>query len=199
MQAGDIMRIIDEQQIQSQKVQNVYYYSVGTVAGAPTLQDISDEFETQVINVLDDVQSDTLEHVTVFVDNLNSTVEFEEFAINSFGAQVSEPLPSFAAMTVRLNRTTKLTRNGSKRIAGITENLVLNGVLSLPGANRDAIEAALEMVLLAGTSPNDVDLTPVIIPRLAGGGLDLLNPNVVKSATVVNISTQNSRKLGRGE
>ena len=105
-------------------------------------------------------------------------------------------------MGFKLVRTDRSTRNGAKRFAGILEAQVTGNELSDPtNAGWVAIETALAADLaVTGSGGGAATLSPCIVRF---GGLDPLQItelNLVSEAQVrVNVTTQNSRKPGRGD
>lgn len=198
MIAGDVIQIVDRQLLQAQRMLNVYFYSVGAVVGDPSLQAVSDQFVTDVVTPVKALQHSSLTHDGIQIDNLSSAVEFGLFPITEVGGLAGNVMPVFTAIAVKLLRTTKITRNGSKRFAGINEESIIGGLLSISAPTEAALEAAMSIILLVVDGGSTVDLTPVIVGRDPLGGLDLLKLNVIADGDVQGVSTQNSRKLGRG-
>ena len=198
MIAGDVFRIVDRQLIQSQRILNTYFYSVGSVVGVPTLDDISTKFSNDVTSPVAAVQSNGLTHDRLDIDNLSNLVEFGQFEIIITGVQAGVTTAPFVALGWKLNRTTKITRNGAKRVGGVTEDEVTAGLPDISALEEANINAAFAQVLLVVNGGNSVDLTPVIVGRMPDGSLDLTKLNVIASADLQTVTSQNSRKFGVG-
>lgn len=109
-----------------------------------------------------------------------------------------EMSPPFCAAGIQLTVGSRVTRPGQKRFPFLLENDMANGALTVvftPLANALATTIVTSMVL--GAPAALVDLLPIVTRKDASGaviahqpvGGYLLNPNV---------TTQNSRKFGRG-
>lgn len=197
---GNMIRIQDCQTLFDQSLCNIFYYIVKVWTGNADMADILDAFEADMINVIKDLQTPSIVHDHLRGDDLTDEVTFFEQDPNIAGIYaVGDTLPTLVAAAFRLNRTTKITRPGQKRIAGLSENLMeLNKFLTTT-AGFPAAEVAMAADLVVNTpSAGDGVLSPVIIGRNLDGTLDLSRYSEVSSASAVpNVSSQVSRKPGR--
>lgn len=193
---GDILRINGCQSMFGQQICNTFYYVVGLWTGNSSLSDVANAFTTEVIVPLKTVQSSSLTWDTIQIDNITNGVEFYERAIDIQGdGQGSPALPSYVALTAKLGRSSKITRNGSKRIAGLKEDDVSGNDVVLSQGEIDNIIGALEVSLADGDPPANYEMSPVIVGRNSNGTYDLGRVNNVSSVQLNQfISTQNSRK-----
>lgn len=203
---ADILQIIDVQTFLSSRVLNVYFYRVETLGASVDYQNLSDAFQLQVRDIVRNIQVSSLTHDSVIIKNLSNGVDIFEEADQVAGDTVvtGDPLASFYALGYRLVRSTAATRHGAKRIAGIPEGAVTGNSITAISTQNTAIEAALGGVVEVDAGGDfDFVLQPVIVGRYPqgdpnAGQLDLTNVNDVASAQFIRVTTQNSRKLGRG-
>lgn len=171
---------------------NVFWYE-GAAGGVAT--DVANAFIADVLPDIRNVQTDDVVYDRIVVEELNDVADFAEVSIVSSGAIVGTALPAFIALGFRLNRTTRLTRHGQKRFAGIAESDIENeSVVGTTNTNIPALETALAQVIsLAGG-----DYQPVIMERVLNEVTQVYeisgNTNNVASAQFTGVTTQNTRK-----
>jgi len=202
---GDILQIIDRQVFSSEQILNVYFYRVVTLEPAATYLDIRQAFLNVVMPAVRAFQHVNLVHNGIIIKNLTNGLDLDEGPINLAGlGTAGEALPSLVALSFRLVRSTLLTRHGSKRIGGLAESQTSGNAFVGAQANLDAAAAAFAGdITVTGTVDHDVVLEPVIIGRhLSGspnaGELDLTRINPVQAAQFIRVSSQVSRRAGRG-
>lgn len=158
-----LYRITDNQTFGTQIVQNIYWYADDPVIVEPALADIAAAFVTQIVSLIDNLQATGLVHQNVFVEKFLSTgpTTFGTFASTGAGAIATDNLPPFNAVGVRLTVTTRETRPGFKRIAGLVEADTTGGALTAPAlaAWQTATAGMDDTLVVAGGD----DLVPVIV------------------------------------
>lgn len=202
--AGDIIRITMKGTYLTQQVVNVYFFLIDSITAPDvSLFDVLDDFVTDFDDSVMGTLSSELTYSSVIVDNLTDGVSFDEYSFSIAGVQPGEPLASFYALGVKLSRSTKATRNGAKRYAGLPENLVDGNQHSVAAGDITDIQSFL------GTPRTYADydgagstivLRPVIVGRTLNVDgvyeLDLSKINQISGAIVnPNVTTQNSRKV----
>lgn len=200
---GDIIQGTFKHTLLGQQIINVGYWEVEAPSdGDLVLFTIGDEFVTDyVANVMANLATG-LTFNSLELLNLTDGLEFADIPSGATGSVAGSPLPAFNAMTVKLNRATRLTRNGSKRIAGLLEQNTEDGVIILTSAERQEIAdfwSEQKNYLDYDGLGNDVFLSPKIIGRtlnLAGNyELDLSKVNGITGNSVsLSVSSQVSRK-----
>ena len=197
VQIGDVIQIRDCQTLLNKELCNIFYYLVAAWTGNATPEDILTVFESSIVPAMADVQGVELVHTDLRMDNISNGLDFADLAINVPGTRVGAPvLPTYVAASFRLNRGSKITRPGFKRIGGIQEDQVSNNNFANVDPAAVAFAAILSVdVVINIPNPASGTLRPVIVGRNVDGTFDLQRLNVVTSASaLLNISTQVSRK-----
>lgn len=196
--ANDIITITDVQDIDGEEVLNIYGYQITDVITPFSSEDILNSFLNLVVTDMLDLQANSLTHVELRVFNLTDGLTLGSLPVGLSGAETGTLIATNQlAYALKLNRSTAITRNGSKRIAGIPES-------SVQGNNLTSTALA-ELEDLADRMGSELDILdgltelghaiPVIIGRTATGEYDLTRINPISSVTALNrVTTQNSRK-----
>ena len=204
MNIGDIYRITTTMTIYGQDCLNVDFKEIKTLPTNP-LTDF--EFARDYYFVWHDAMKNIISNDATFksvlVENLTDGISFAQYDDNEVGVLATESVSTFVSAGIRLNRSTKITRNGYKRVAGLGEDQVSdNEVVSLP-ANKDLARSlyANTVVLDDLSNPPDTyECTTVIVGRTLNGSgvyeLDLTKINPVLTATFMPmVTSQTSRKV----
>jgi len=197
MSVGDIWQIIDKQAYLSQVCLNVYYVEETTSAtSGPAPADVVNSFRNSVVDNMLPVQSNLLEHIEYTAINLTDPTQFGVFAFAEPGAVGGDGLPPFCAWAFKFQRTTRVVRNGQKRIAGIPESQTLNGI---PTTEALALLNALASGMVGPYVSEEPDgsYTPRIRHAL-GTDPETFSYHPVADVSFTRVSTQNSRKFGHG-
>jgi len=202
---GDVLQLIDQQTFLGQQLLNVYFYEVAESDPDVTLEMIAQQFELDVIPLVKMMQSEVLMHTSILISNLTNGIDIWEEPVNVAGYDdTNDPLASFYSFGFRLVRSTALTRHGSKRIGGVTEGMVDGNTLaSLYVTVVNDLGAQLAEPLVAEGTTADFVVNPVIVGRFPStsstpGALDLSKINPVASAQFIRVTTQTTRRAGRG-
>lgn len=208
MAIDNILQITDFQRFLGQQVLNVYFYRVLALPDPEIYPNPYDavltSFESTVVGPLKNNQHTSLMHETIVVKNLSNGIDIREKILNIAGTATGDEEPSFTALGIRLVRTTGVTRHGSKRIGGMPESYFIGNTLNLSPGQVTAIEFAMGATLIESGTINDL-AQPVIVGRTLVPAsdppeyeLDLLKINVIADAQIIAVTTQNTRKAGRG-
>ena len=175
---------------------NVFWYYNFAGVGNETLAQVASGFDDNIIDAMAAAQNEDVLYKTIRVSHVNGTladVNITPSQVN--GDIVNTPMAPFLAASIRLNRTTKETRNGWKRIVGLTEENT--GATSFSGAFTTLLTALGTAILdpiSAGTGTDN--LVPVIVRETSPGNWIY---NDIQSIQVINKpTTQNTRKIGTG-
>jgi len=202
---GDIVQITDVQTYLGQTVYNVYFYQLDALEPAVDYVDIAEAFDNVVRSQILTVQSAAVTHPTILVKNLTNGLDIWEQVDSQPGTQGGEGMPSYVSLGFRLLRTTALTRHGSKRIGGLAESLINgNNVASAGLASVTALATVFSLPIeRVGTVDHDLTASPVIVGRFPQGDpnegeLDLSKINPVSGSQFIRVTTQVTRRAGRG-
>jgi hypothetical protein len=202
----DVIRIIDVQTFDPSEFHalNVYYFQVSGLILPVTWAEFADLaaqwFIRSYINLVRAQQSSGIRHTAVEVSNMMDYItEFYTYIPTElFAGQIIGEYPSFQdAFSLKFVRTTRATRNGSKRIPGVPETSIANGAV-LPGVSTLLNVAAAYM-----GQPHAIEfpvgtpfatMTPVILgsPVVPPIVPTIINP--VDHAEFRGLGSQNTRK-----
>lgn len=201
---GNILEIRTKTELLGQTCRNVFHFTVVSTEALVDEQHVAEQFALWYNININPILNPAAELVQVEVLNLTNGVGLGDAAVSQPGDHAGAVLPPFVAAGFRLNRATQTTRHGYKRFAGINEEDVANGLI-VSGAQSlfDDVATALgESVIVSGTVDLDFEIRPIIVGRTLVDGtyvIDLTRTNEIASVTVLNPTTQNTRKIGRGE
>jgi hypothetical protein len=206
---GDLYQIVDVQRLDNQVCLNVYFYkrNAPVLVGNPA-QQVADAFDASVIPAIADVQSPSLVHEELRVQNLFDASDSYTKLISEAGTgSASDTATPFDALGLRLVQDNGAIRNGSKRLAGVTDGMASQGILNDSATITALIAAGVAMV--AGVDIGIVAnaITPVIIQRILDAGRyrlpansgEAVYGNITDALYNVDVTSQVSRKYGRGE
>lgn len=207
---GNILKFTLSQSFLGQLTQNVLFYRLTAVPTPPDGVNVYDNMllriNAQIGIAMRNLQSTECTHTIYRVDNLTNGIDFFEHTFNVDGENGGDPAPSFNALNFILRRSTLLTRNGSKRLGGLSEAISSGNTYTGSPSNLAALETAMGTPLLTGDVTPDPFADPVIVGRVlytppTGDPyykLDLSLINAVQSCSFTAVSTQRSRKAGKG-
>jgi hypothetical protein len=184
---------------------NVYHYVQDTAGTADSASNVAAAFLTTVLPDILAMQSESLEHTLIEVEQLGSLTNYTTLVlIGADGTETGSDMPQYNSAAFKLVRTTKETRNGSKRIAGMTEeNVTGNNFTAGFKTEMDGVAATLESPLVSGSITHlpaivggkyDTTVTPAVLKPVANW---VYNP-ISSVAASSRVTTQNTRKVGRG-
>lgn len=171
--------------------QNVWYFR--RTSGVGTSEALIDAFQADLEPVIEALMSSQIVGGLIEAYNLVDDEDFDSQLSGIAGTWGGEVLPPFFASSIRINRSSRNFRSGSKRFPGVSEQAVDdNGYASAMTANLIALGEAIIDVITDGTSE-----FRVAIPKrvLSGGEYVLTDFNLPSSYTVTGPTTQNSRKI----
>lgn len=193
----NIVQIVDEQELSGERILNIFYYIVSVFTAGVTLLELLLEFKDIVLVPMRAIQHVDLEHISLHANNLSNGLDEDDLVLGLNGVDsAGEALNTFTAAAFTLIVDSKLTRNGSKRIGGISEGRVTGNVYTGgAGLDEDLSDAMSEVLQVTGTPSGELDAYPIVVGRDIFGGLVLANWNsIVASSVKTNITSQTSRK-----
>lgn len=197
--AGDVLQLTEKQRQAGQPILNVYFYEVVLNTDDHGYEDVAPAF----VNDLWTMQrksstSSSLTYETLEIRNMTNGIDMFEFEVGEAGtATTTEALPPYATVTIKLVRSTLVTRNGYKRYAGIVEGSQTNGLLTSSGQTAWQTIATNLATPQAYTFSGDAfEMNPVIVKTLPNGDRDfsILNP-IGSAVALTRLGTQNTRKI----
>lgn len=159
----------------------------------PTLGDdeqslLATQMDTVIVPEMSNIQSQSLNYENIRVANLTGNLaDVNITPAQGQGGVTGSVMASFVAAAYRYQRTTKETRNGSKRFGGMVEENVIGGSFTVAfNALLDTLAGILEGSLLS--------FDPIILrqPEVSSGTY-LYNP-VLSVQNLDRLTTQSSRK-----
>lgn len=178
---------------------NVYWYRATVDPDAANLQSVQEYFASFLPTTISALQASQWSCGVITVDVVNGTLApySADSGVGAGSITGENPMPIYNAFPIRLYRTYKDTRNGAKRIPGVTEEMVsVNGFESSVVTAWRAIEDDFADTFEDG---DIVTWSPVIV-RTSILGVPIEDPadyifNPVASSQFINrVTTQNSRK-----
>jgi len=177
------------------QVRNVMHYRVGAV-GTADETGLATAFIANVLPSMLDIQHSTMQHYRMTVLNLTDNIGWADVTLTpaQSGVLAGEVMPPYAAWAFRKNRSLRRVRSGQIRVAGIPEGATNFG-LSEATIDDDlaAFAAELGSEITDGTGGLYV---PVIVSKNPDNTVRQFSG--IDSVEFVSVSTQNSRKYGRG-
>lgn len=193
---NDVVRVKLRATYLAEEIQNILTYNIVTFGVSADIDTLLDVIETQLIDNLMNIVSDAMNWNLIRLDNETDKITFAERIIDVDGILVEAPMPSYVAGGFVKSVSTKVTRPGSMRLAGIVENKVVQNAWTPNTTNIALVETALETILDNGlTSLNKIVLKPIVARETAAGPPAVHLKNDVTAVThKALITTQNSRK-----
>lgn len=189
---GDIIKLTLVSTVGGQTLNNVFHYrqTIGVLGGEMLAQ----EFINEVLPDLKPIISSSTLFRSVNWYNYDDISDFgvDDSILGEAGTVGGETLPTFTCWAFQYNRTTRATRNGSKRFGTISENDNQNGNAS-PLALPKLVTAANSLgqfINLGGT-----EIWRPVIARLSPDGASVILTNDVRDVQYKRITTQNTRKI----
>lgn len=197
MASGDFYEVIDKQSQGGQTILNVFVFQV-TGADA-TAENVALTWQADQAIQISSLQSSSLVHDNVTVNNLNDLSDFWVETLGIVGEQPGDVLPPYDCVALFYVRTTRASRNGWKRFAGVPEAHQNDGILDgtiitswdgvaayLLGPHSSSV-ATLSMVPYIWRRPK-VGPPPVAQAFFPVSSIEVRNA----------VTTQNTRKYNRG-
>lgn len=197
MSLGDRYQLTDGQLYLGQACLNVYYYQqLSTTLG--NAQNLVESFIGNVFPELIACQNVGLTHIVVTAINLDDPTDFGLVVPTSdfTGLQTGAGAPPFVCAAFRYNRASRAVRNGQKRIGGQSEISQGDGVI-----DSEDLHLYTDLATQLGNHIGDgagTEYKPVIMRKTVIAGVTTYTEFDLTSVTFTRISTQNTRKFGRG-
>jgi hypothetical protein len=210
MPNGDLYEVVDKQAFLGQTCLNVYFFLMTAAPlGNDHAADVVDGFVANLLPVVAAVQSPEVTHTSVRARNLFLDSDAHESLISVAGEGTSgDTLGTFEAFPFKLVGDNAAVRPGSKRVTGVAEFVTTDGVVTNSTTLTELV--AIAAIYAAGIHFGLLDagtLVPVIVKRILDGGTyrlpandsEAVISNVVDALSSALVTSQVSRKVGRGE
>jgi len=194
---GDLIRVVDIQSFLGQTVLNVsfYHFDILTGAGDGYLEEMASAYNDAVVTPMTQLQADDLLHTEREWRNLtNETDLFLDTEVIP-GIRTGDPLNSFTSLGFMLNRASLVTRNGFKRIGGLTEDMISGNTVTFPSTTQSDMETGFTAALFDGIIQFG---HPIIVKRPIPKPAVSYDFSEISGCSFRRIGTQNTRKAGRG-
>lgn len=201
MNVGDVLRITLVSLYGSVNARNVFYYLVTSLTGAVTLNEVADDWFNSFDESLKAVTNEGITFSAVEMLNFTNGIDFDTLALTGeLGGVAGEILPPYAAWGFRYNRASAMSRHGYKRFIGVSESQQQAGVATA-GAQTllGNLAAVLDNTVVIGGASGNANIEPRIMSFWLGKQLRETPVDFpVASVSYVGLTTQNTRKFGRG-
>lgn len=185
---------------------NVFHYLIDVSGGTPTLagsgQNIIDDWADDYTSYLQDIISAEITFDGIDITNLTNPEEIfvGDFTSPFSGGVTGDVLPPYAAWAFIKRRATASTRNGQLRLPGVPESLQVNGLATSPALEDLEAFADIFQVGFSAAATLPEPFTAQFFLRIVRkdetGALDVVN--TITGVEYRSLSTQNTRKFGRG-
>lgn len=200
-QVGDIIQITAKGISLAEPVVNVYYYQVETfVVGVDPYVAWLNDFRTKVMTPLKAVLNTSTAYNDYTLINVTNNVDYAVLAATDTGTLPGLPVAPHVTFSAQLVRSSRVTRNGSKRFSGLVEEGINGSLINWVAAQKLALENGLAAdITTGGALP--MEAKAVVVGRIPSGfpnagDLDLSRINDIASARLGNrVTSQVSRKI----
>jgi hypothetical protein len=175
MAAGDVYEVVDKYTVIGKQAQNVYFYEQreAFVPSVPTTaQALAEEWIETVLPAVAWCQSPDAVHTEVVVRNLFDDVDAFTAVSGAVGTGggIADTATSFTAYGLTLKTDNAAVRAGAKRIGGVDETFMTDGVASgLIIGRLDLLATALSQPITGGLIISDDIMFPVVVQRIRTG------------------------------
>lgn len=196
----DVFEVILEGELLGQQIINVRQFRVEQVVNDGGFEQVLDYFEDTILPLVKVVQTTEFEWSNITINNLTDPDEFAVRAISVVGTDTGGALPPHSSISIKMQRGSKITRNGYLRHAGVTESMQTDGLANpLTITNYEAAYVWLLGTLSAIDGSDTIDFVNVIVGRNTDGSYDLDRVQIPTSIEIQSVlTTQRSRKIGVG-
>ena len=97
---GDIITVTIRALLFGEKVINVLHYIIEVFGADADIETLLDSLETNIVDLLINMQSESLTYVELRIDNLTDTITFDVRSLSQIGANASESEPSYVTVTL---------------------------------------------------------------------------------------------------
>ena len=214
MNDGDVIEMRVSGIMDEQRCENIFHYILDDpgVESNPTLEDFVEAWRDLVLAAIRAIQISNYVYRQIRAVNLVSASAPFTLDISDLAGSVTSGThqATFDAFGFKLTPTLGITRPGSKRFAGVYEEVLSSGgVLTVGSTPLNNINTALASAILMDGTPNlvanaqaasdEVLMRPIVLGRDGNGDYELGRIDFIAAASMnTRKTTQNTRKIGRG-
>jgi len=183
---------------------NVYHFVVQNLTGSLDITDVASDIANRFTLHYNEVMSPDVTLDTLEVRNRSVYPnDFIDYPIGIIGSRSVNVFAPFTTVTAKYPTSGGSVQAGGKRFPGVAEEDVEDGLITntLTYNNYDILAAQFLVPIIVSIGPNGCDLVPVITRPASPSHEN--TTFFTEPTTTVNVSsfvsTQNTRKFGRGE
>lgn len=200
--ANDIIQVTHDYRVQGERCLNVFYYRLASTSVTPiSLEVIGNALSTRWQSALAIPWTTVTVSNSIRLDNLTDGLTFAEVTTGWAGTTAKQPAPSLVAVGFKLARASKLTRNGSKRVSGLPEDIFDGNSHTIGGTTLAGLLSYVADDVVFNDTPNvgdTIELTQVIVGRtLNASGVYVLDLTKVNEVTGVSINPLVTSQVSR--
>jgi hypothetical protein len=196
----DIISIELRQDYLEQGLVNILFYKIIDIVGTAITNALLDLLVEAITDFITPSQNADLEHIEQIVNNLSDGVSQYLATYNVPGElPANDVVASFFAAGLKKSVSTRITRPGSIRIAGLREaGIEANSLAAAYLAIVDLTAVDLGSTVIINDQAGTVaTFNPVVVGRNPDGSFDVARINDITSFGLARLTTQNSRKPER--
>lgn len=196
----DVMLIEVKQNYLEQGLVNTLFYRIVDIVGTAITNALLDLLASALVDFIRPAQNNDLEHVEQIITNLTDGLSQHIATVSRVGEiTANEPAASFLAVGMKKAVSSRITRPGSIRIAGLIESQFTGNTLGpLYVDIAEAVgETLRDTVIINDQAGTVATFNPVIVGRNTDGSFDITRINDISSIALPRLTTQNSRKPER--
>jgi hypothetical protein len=192
MAVGDVYRVIHRQRgVGNVLCLNIWYFE--QTAGDGDAEAVNNMFDQRIAVPMLSIQGIDYRHTGYEIINMDNNGDFGLFPQSGTGTAEGSTTPNFIGYAFRINRSTRVLRNGRKTILGVVEPW-MNPAGQLSPEGQVAINNWLSVVNGPLVDTNTGSEYRHVIVRLDKKTDTIVLFSPARGLSFVRISTQNSRK-----
>lgn len=196
----DVIAIELKQDYIEQSIVNILFYKIVDIVGGIILNELLDLLAETIVDFITPAQNDELDHVEQIINNLTDEISQHLATYSASGAASATNLAaSFLAVGLKKGVSSRITRPGAIRIAGLNEGNFVGNELEagyISTVNGVAVDLGSTLIINDGEG-TVATFNPVIVGRNPDGSFDTSRINDVTSFGLPRLTTQSSRKPER--
>lgn len=182
---------------------NVYHFRVVSIVGAPTLYDFVDAWRASNLVQIRSLQNTNVQYSELKAEVINHPdKEFVVQSVSHAGTRTGSGSPSFMAISIRLAVGSRITRGGYKRLVGVNEEDVSGQFFTpafITAFNSVAPYFVDDLNYSFRLGTDSLIANQIILGKILDENTMMWRHQKIIAAQIQGVTTQNTRKIGRGE